>query len=139
MKVRIENQRGERNEEQRGLAKVFKTPGKIVYYQVSLYLDLSEEERAVLTQYKLWDVPIYSGSLHLGSDQLAAHPELSQVQGPIKFSVRDLAREGGFHQDFRHTVGSYQSRQQIKRKRSASFKGIHLPVAAVRHWLNPRF
>jgi hypothetical protein len=100
MKVRIENVRGERDEEQRGFAKVFKTPNKITYYQVSLYLDLSEEERAIITQYQLWDVPIFAGTLHIGDDQLIAHPELSAAPTSLSFSIQDLASEDGFHQLF---------------------------------------
>ncbi len=100
MKVRIENERLERNEMQRGLAKVFKTPAKITFYQVTLHLDLSEEERAILTEYDLWDEIIYTGTLTFSPDQLRANPGLELAQGDVEYAISDFAHEDGFHRAF---------------------------------------
>ena len=101
MKVKIENTKGERDAAQRGLTKMFKTPEKITYYQVSLYLDLTEEERAILTEYDLWDAPIYNGTFEVASDEMKANPELSSIEGnTLRYCIRDLADDNGFHQTF---------------------------------------
>ncbi len=100
MKVRITNERGERNEMQRGLAKVFKTPAKITFYQVTLNLDLSEEERAILTEYDLWDVVVYTDTLTFMPDELRANPGLESVQGDVQCRIKNLASDKGYHKAF---------------------------------------
>ena len=100
MKVRITNERDERDEMQRGLAKVFKKPAKITYYQVTLHLDLSEEERAILTEYDLWNTVVYTDTVTFMPDQLRANPGLELAQGDVPCKIKNLASDKGFHKAF---------------------------------------
>jgi hypothetical protein len=100
MKVRITNERRERDEMQRGFAKVFKTPAKITFYEVTLHLDLSEEERAILTEYDLWDIVVYTGTLTFMPDELRANPGLAGAEGDVEYRIEDFASDDGFHRSF---------------------------------------
>ncbi len=100
MKVRITNERRERDEMQRGMAKVFKKPAKITFYEVTLHLDLSEEERAILTEYDLWDTVVYTDTLTFMPDQLRAKPGLAGAEGDVPYEIQDFASDEGFHKAF---------------------------------------
>ena len=76
MKAQIENKPGERDEQLTGFFKFLRTPQKISFYQVSLHLEFSEEERAILTQYKLWGTVVYSDTFTSAPNSLAAYSGL---------------------------------------------------------------
>lgn len=94
MKVFITNQLVERDETlPSGWRSWFKTPKKIKEYQVILKLDLNEEERAILTEYELWDSVIYYDDGNLPPDVIAAYPVLSDLPSDVPHTIKSFASE----------------------------------------------
>lgn len=106
MRVTIDHTCAQRQEETRGFWEaIFATRRTINEYCVSLRIELSEEERAILTAHQLWDVRILTRPFYIPADILRKHPILqSEAGSPIHFEIKDLvgagAKDGMFHQTF---------------------------------------
>ena len=86
---------------------------------VSLKIELSEEERAIIAAHQLWDVQILTRPLYVAPDVLTKHPELyDQVGTPVSFQIKDLMGvgfpDGGFHQLFQTPVDAANFEAELK-------------------------
>jgi hypothetical protein len=88
MKIQIDNKRYERDSFQKGF---FRKPQKIVEYQVRCSIEFSEEERAILTTYGLWDTVVYTDYMTFDADMKAANPGLEYAEGDVPWSIKAFA------------------------------------------------
>jgi hypothetical protein len=88
-------------------------------YIVSLKIELSEEERAIIAAHQLWDVQILTQPLYIAPDALTKYPELhSHVGAPVSFKIKDLVgagtADGMFHQMFYTPVDAANFEAELK-------------------------
>jgi hypothetical protein len=120
MRVTINQWVYQRQEELAGiLSKLFSTPRTINEYVVSLKIELSEEERAILTTHQLWDVRVLTRPFFVPADQLTKYPELaSQVGSLMHYEIKDLmgagAKDGMFHQTFQTPVDAVNFEAELR-------------------------
>ena len=90
MRVTISHERTQRPEQTSGfLEAIFGTRRTINEYVVSLKIELTEEERAILTAHRLWDVRILTRPFYISPDYLRKYPTLrSEVGSPIHFEIK---------------------------------------------------
>jgi hypothetical protein len=120
MRVTINHELSQRREESPGfLASLFSPRGTINEYVVSLKIELTEEERAILAAHQLWDVHILTRPFYIPADVLRKHPVLeSEVGAPIHYQIKDLvgadARDGMFHQTFATPLDAANFEAELK-------------------------
>jgi hypothetical protein len=115
MRVTIRTKATYRDKASSTLSRLVRAPEKIKEYQVSLGIDLSEEERAIITEHQLWDVEVLTRPFFVSEDELKLRPMLGEMQGKsIKFRIQDLASEKGFHQVFLTPLEAMNFRAELK-------------------------
>ena len=106
MRVTINNEKTSRQEVQKGFFSGFKTPKTINEFYVSVKIELSEEERAIIAQYNLWDYVLFENPFYIPPDQLAKNPILASQAGiMLPTSIKDFieVRDG---RSFGRTFGN---------------------------------
>jgi hypothetical protein len=79
----------------------FQGRGVITEYHVRLYVEISEEQRAILSKYNLWDVTVLGVENYIAPDFSNAHPDIADERPRISsYCMRDLLAPGGFSQVF---------------------------------------
>jgi hypothetical protein len=118
MHVTINTTKHSRPEARTGFFSAFKTPTMIDEFRVSVIVELSEEERAILTQYNLWDYTVLEVPFQIPPDILAKNPILaSQVGKTNEFSIRNIVQgyDGqAFGRNFRNPVDAAKFRLQLE-------------------------
>jgi hypothetical protein len=101
MRIRLENKINHRPEEKGFLAGLFSKKTFINDYIVSLFIQMSEEEKAILTHHMLWDTVLFSAPFRVSEDDLRKYPELgSQIGEACNYRIKDFCSDTGCHQTF---------------------------------------
>jgi hypothetical protein len=102
------------------LESIFSKPRTINEYVVSLKIELTEEERAIITAHQLWDVQILTRPLYVPADLMHKVPAelLGRVGQPVRYQIKDLvgakAKDGMFHQTFLTPVDAANFEAELK-------------------------
>lgn len=103
MQVRIDHSENTYQPPKTGLLGRFKSSPTYTDYVVDLFLTFSEEERATLAEYALWDTPIFQTKLRIRDHYLETmSPEArdSVENDPVIFNIGGLVEKQPFTQSF---------------------------------------
>jgi hypothetical protein len=95
----------------------FRRAPPITEYFVHVYVELTQEERAVLDQYNLWDYGLYKTVFRYSDDYLNAQPSLAADNNtPITHTVRDfvIGQHTNDHYRWRFITPSEAAAFQLK-------------------------
>jgi hypothetical protein len=79
----------------------FQGRGTVTEYHVRLNVEISEEQRTILSKYNLWDVTVLGIENYIAPDLSDAHPDIAdEIPRAATYSMRDLLSPSGFSQAF---------------------------------------